>query len=151
MHKNLESTVYLIKRTILSTTFALSLIGTTSFAQEVSFTEDAIAERIAPVGDVYLDGEIATANRQTDSDSAAAPRSAEKIYNTYCIACHASGAAGAPIKGDAQQWQPRIAQGQDVLVNHAINGFNAMPARGTCSDCSDDEIAATVKFLTEGL
>jgi cytochrome c5 len=151
MHKNLESTVFLIKRTILSTTLALTLIGTASFAQEVSFTEDAIAERIAPIGDVYLDGEVATANQQTDTGSAAGPRSGEKIYNTYCIACHASGATGAPIKGDVEQWQPRIAQGQDVLVNHAINGFNAMPARGTCADCSDDEIAGTVKFLIKGL
>ena len=48
-------------------------------------------------------------------------------------------------------WEPRVAQGEETLINHAIQGFNAMPARGTCADCSDDEIAATVKFLIKDL
>ena len=127
----------------------MSLISTASFAQD--FTEEAIAERIAPVGDVYVNGEIATANQGTNLSEAAGPRSGEKIYNTYCVACHATGAAGAPLKGDANAWQARVAQGPEILLKHAITGFNAMPARGTCADCSDDEIAATVEFLIKGL
>lgn len=110
-----------------------------------------IAQRIAPIGDVYLDGEIATANSTSASDEPAGPRSGEKIYNTYCVACHGTGAAGAPKKGDAVAWEPRVAQGEEELVNHAIQGFNAMPARGTCSDCSDEEMLATVQFLIKDL
>jgi cytochrome c5 len=141
----MEFTVQLIKRITL-------LIGlTASLFTANAFAEQEIADRIAPVGDVYLDGEIETANTASVSDEPAGPRSGDKIYNTYCVACHATGAAGAPIKGDAAAWAPRIAQGEETLVKHAIEGFNAMPARGTCMDCSDDEIVATVEFLIQGL
>jgi len=130
----------------LLTALAISLLSIAGFAQE-----DTVAQRIAPVGDVYLDGEIVTAETKKSSTPTAAPRTAEKIYNTYCMACHATGAAGAPIKGDAAAWQPRIAQGTEILLKHAIQGFNAMPAKGTCADCSNDEIAATIAFITRGL
>jgi len=141
--------VNLIKRTTLLIGLTMSLFSVSGFAQNLS--EAAIAERISPVGNVYLDGEIATASQGTDSDEPAGPRSGEKIYNTYCVACHGTGAAGAPKKGDANAWQERVAQGPETLIKHAIAGLNAMPARGTCGDCSDDEIAATVEFLTKGL
>lgn len=139
----------LIKRLSLLIAFSMSLFSATSFAQDLS--DEAIASRIAPISDVYIDGEIATASTANNSDEPAEPRSGEKVYNTFCVACHGTGAAGAPIKGDAAAWAPRIAKGQDTLIKHALSGFNAMPAKGTCSNCSDDEIIATVKFLTEGL
>ena len=135
----------LFKRITLLMTLLLSF---TSFAQD--FSEDAVAQRIQPVGDVYLKGEIVTASQEIDKQPSE-PRSGEKIYNTYCVACHATGAAGAPIKGDAKAWQPRVAQGPETLLDHAINGLNAMPPRGTCANCSNDEMAATVEFLTKGL
>lgn len=139
----------LIKHITLLMTLAMSSLSVTSFAQAIS--QSAIAERIAPVGEVYLDGEIAATNQGASSSEPRGPRSGEKIYNTYCVACHGTGAAGAPIKGDTLAWQPRLAQGPEILLQHALSGFNAMPARGNCSDCSDDEMAATVKFLTKGL
>ena len=138
--------MHLIKRITLLIGLSASLFTATAFAEE------DIAARIAPVGDVYLDGEIVTASTKSESTEPAGPRSGEKVYNTYCVACHATGAAGAPIKGDVAAWKPRMAQGKDTLVKHAIEGFNsAMPARGTCMDCSDDEIIATVEYLTQGL
>ena len=62
-------------------------------------------------------------------------------------ACHASGAAGAPKTGDAAAWAPRIDKGMDTLVKHAYEGFNAMPAKGMCSNCSEEEIAAAVEYI----
>ena len=139
----------LIKRLSLFITLSMSLFSVSSFAQD--FSDEAIASRIAPISDVYINGEIVTANTASASDEPAEPRSGEQVYGTFCIACHGTGAAGAPIKGDAAAWGPRIAQGEETLIKHALSGFNAMPAKGTCSNCSDDEIIATVKFLTEGL
>ncbi|WP_298939468.1 cytochrome c5 family protein [uncultured Psychromonas sp.] len=139
----------LIKRLSLFITLSMSLFSVSSFAQD--FSDEAIASRIAPISDVYIDGEIVTANTASASDEPAEPRTGEQVYGTFCIACHGTGAAGAPIKGDAAAWGPRIAQGEETLIKHALSGFNAMPAKGTCSNCSDDEIIATVKFLTEGL
>ena len=79
--------------------------------------------------------------------AAAAAKSPEEIYNGSCMACHATGAAGAPKVGDAAAWAPRIAQGADTLHKHAIGGFNMMPPKGTCAACSDDEIMAVVDYM----
>ena len=65
------------------------------------------------------------------------------------MACHTTGAAGAPVIGDAAAWAPRIEKGIDTLIDHAINGFNAMPAKGGCSNCPDEEITAAVEHMVE--
>jgi cytochrome c5 len=57
--------------------------------------------------------------------------------------------AGAPVVGNADAWGPRIDKGMDTLKNHALNGFNAMPARGACSDCSDEEIFNAIEYMVE--
>ncbi|MFT7052820.1 MAG: cytochrome c5 [Psychromonas sp.] len=145
----MEFTVNLIKRITLLIGLTISLFSTAGFAQDLS--EAAIADRIAPVGSVYLDGEIITAKQGAASAEPAGPRSGEKIYNTYCAACHATGVLDAPKKGDPDAWQPRIAQGTETLLKHALEGFNSMPAKGTCGDCSEQEIASTIAFLTNGL
>ena len=129
----------------LISTIILTTLSMNTFANDQS--ESAVANRIAPVGDVYLDGEIKSATTAATPSEPTGPRAAEDIYNTYCMACHATGAAGAPVKGDAAAWKPRIAQGNETLLKHAISGFNAMPARGTCGDCTDDEMASTVDFI----
>ncbi len=70
-----------------------------------------------------------------------------EIYNTKCMACHASGAAGAPKVGDKEAWAPRIATGMDALVASVTNGKNAMPPKGACMDCSAEDIAAAVEHM----
>lgn len=42
-----------------------------------------------------------------------------------------------------------IAKGMDTLYTHAIGGFNAMPAKGLCMTCSDDEVKAAVDHMIE--
>lgn len=131
-------------RTILSTVITIfALSGIASAANQADY--DAIAERIKPVGDVYLAGAEPVKAEPTG------PRDGATVYNTFCTACHSTGASGAPIRGNAEAWGPRIAQGKDVLMSHAINGFNVMPPRGTCMDCSDDEISDAIDYLIEGL
>jgi cytochrome c5 len=127
-------------------TIALAMLLTT-FGIHASDAADkeALAKRLAPVGQVYVAGAAAA------SDAAASgPRSGEKVYQTACFACHGTGALDAPKKGDAS-WKPRMDQGFDTMLKHAIEGIRNMPARGTCGDCSDDEIAAAIKFMTEGV
>lgn len=130
-------------RNIIIATVAALTFSTTSFAAGNS--DDAIAERIKPVGQVYLASDVPVVEEPTG------PRSGEQVYKTFCTACHSTGAAGAPKTQNAADWAPRIAKGMDVLQNHAINGFNAMPARGTCMNCSDDEVIAAVEHLIKGL
>ncbi|NRA61912.1 MAG: cytochrome c5 family protein [Psychrobium sp.] len=109
-------------------------------------SNDAIKKRIAPVGNVYLSGAVVAAPAAPTG-----PRTGAQVYQATCFACHGTGAAGAPIKGNADAWAPRLAQGMDVLFDHALNGFNAMPAKGTCMNCSDDELKATIEYMVKGL
>ncbi len=71
----------------------------------------------------------------------------KSVYTSKCAICHDSGAAGAPKIGDSQAWQPRIAQGILTLELHAINGLNAMPPKGACMTCSDNQIRDAVKYI----
>ena len=103
-----------------------------------------IAERIKPVGQVYLKGSEPVQEEDTG------PKSGDQVYNSSCSACHGAGVMGAPKMGDAAAWAPRLAQGLDALVDHAINGFNAMPAKGGCMACSDDEIKAAIDYMLGG-
>ncbi|MEJ2385123.1 MAG: c-type cytochrome [Xanthomonadales bacterium] len=115
------------------------------------------AERIAPVGAVRSGeaGAAALAEAQAAAAAAvAAPAepvevSGESVYNGLCMACHAAGVSGAPIPGSDELAARLSERGLDGLVNNAINGLNAMPARGGNPALTDDEIRAAVEFMTQ--
>ncbi|MER2554516.1 MAG: c-type cytochrome, partial [Thauera sp.] len=75
----------------------------------------------------------------------------ESVYKKVCALCHSSGVAGAPIPGNKDEWAPRIAQGNDMLYKHAIEGFTGekgmMPPRGGGTSLKDDEVKAAVDFM----
>ena len=97
-------------------------------------TPPAAAPAAAPVADAAADG----------------GKGAE-LFKKTCAMCHQTGVAGAPKLGDKADWGPRIAQGQDTLYKHAIEGFNgakgAMPAKGGNPALSDDEMKVIVDFM----
>ena len=74
-------------------------------------------------------------------------KSGEEIVKGVCIACHGVGALGAPKIGNAGDWGPRIAQGYETLVKHAIEGIRSMPARGGNAELSDHEVADAVAYM----
>jgi cytochrome c5 len=71
----------------------------------------------------------------------------QAVYTAVCAACHGTGAAGAPKFGDVGAWSGRIAQGYDTLVQHAVNGIRAMPAKGGNPDLDDIEVARAVVYM----
>ncbi|MDP3707452.1 MAG: c-type cytochrome [Polaromonas sp.] len=101
----------------------------------VDNSERAVAQRIQKIGTI----EIRDANRPL--------KSGEEVYKAQCVACHDSGAAGAPKFGDAAAWAPRLATGFEALWNSALKGKNAMAAQGG-GDHNDIEIARAVVYLT---
>ncbi len=111
--------------------------------------EDEIRSRIAPVGEVCVEGEDCGEASAPQESASSEPRSGNEVYDAACSACHNSGAAGAPKLGDTGAWGDRIDKGLETLVDHAINGFNAMPAKGGCSNCSDEEIEVAVEYMVE--
>ena len=114
-----------------------------------------VAERIRPLSQVYLPGEEHTAPTPTvevvaDVSPVATTLSGPQVYNSACIACHGSGIGSAPILGAADAWAPRIAQGEDVLMSHAVDGYTnvgVMPPKGGRVDLSDEEIIAAVDYM----
>ena len=77
----------------------------------------------------------------------------KSVFGKTCALCHAAGVAGAPKPGDKADWAPRIAQGNDLLHKHAIEGFTGakgqMPARGGNTALTDDEVKAAVAFMVD--
>jgi cytochrome c5 len=72
----------------------------------------------------------------------------QRIYGEYCFSCHSSGLNGAPKLGDKEGWAPRIAKGEALLLQTTIEGIPpAMPPRGICMRCSDEELAHTIAFM----
>lgn len=94
------------------------------------------AANVAPVADVAV-GAVA----------AKGAKSGEDVFKAVCSACHGTGALGSPKVGDDAAWGPRIGKGLDTLLNHALNGFNAMPAKGGMATLSDDEVKAAVIYM----
>ncbi|MES2917371.1 MAG: cytochrome c5 family protein [Pseudomonadota bacterium] len=116
------------------------------------YSQRATIERIKPVGAVCVEGQpcegVAAAAAPAAGAAGGAPRAGDVVYNASCAACHGTGAAGAPKVGDKGAWGPRIAQGKPTLYKHAIGGIRAMPPKGMCMTCSDDEIKAAVDYMT---
>ena len=77
--------------------------------------------------------------------------SGEEVYNSACMSCHASGAAGAPMAGNKNQWSDRIAKGNETLYASAINGIGVMPAKGGISTLTDEEVKSAVDYLISEL
>lgn len=69
------------------------------------------------------------------------------LYEGSCKACHAIPASGAPLVHDIAAWDARWKQGEDVLLDHTIQGFQAMPALGQCATCTQDDFRGLIRFM----
>jgi len=130
---------------ILLTVSMLSMFSALAGAQTLN---DEIRSRLSPAGSVCLFGDECASGMAVPGRSGG-PRDAETVYQTFCMACHATGVSESPILGNAEMWAPRIDKGIEALYQSSINGLNVMPPRGTCIDCSDEEIQAVVDFMVE--
>lgn len=101
-----------------------------------ALTEQAIAERLQPVGRIVV----------RNLSDPAAMKTGEQVYGAQCAACHTAGVAGAPKLGDEAAWAPRIKTGYEALLTSALKGKNAMPAQGG-GEYSDYEIGRAVVHL----
>lgn len=113
-------------------------------AQPVDTIED-IAMRLKPV--VTL-ADMRSSMTMASAAGASADKSPAEMYQGACLACHTTGAAGAPKIGDPSAWTDRLGKGVDGLVTSAINGIGAMPPRGG-SQLSDDQIRVVVEYILD--
>lgn len=122
---------------ILLVSFATNhpLAGAGSEAQNA----EAVASRLRPVAEEGF--------ALKDANAPKVLQNGQAVYTAVCAACHATGAAGAPKVGEAGAWAARIAQGYDTLVQHAVHGIRAMPAKGGNPDLDDVEVARAVAYM----
>jgi len=149
------------------------MIGSDTGESDVSAAaqDKQVAERIKPVGQLSIAGSVASESGESkaqqnlgnadDSDTGSATSdtqvteaaSGESVYNGNCAACHNSGVAGAPVQGDAADWNDRVAQGVETLYKHAIEGYQGssgmMPAKGGNPSLEDAEVKAAVDYMLE--
>lgn len=111
-------------------------------------TEDMVAARIKPVGEVVL-GEAPppAAAPAPVAKVAAGPVDGKAVYEKACGACHGAGVMNAPKFGDKGAWSARLGQGKDTLYEHAIKGIRGMPAKGGNAALSDAEVKAAVDHM----
>lgn len=119
------------------------IIGAKPESTTTSANEQDVIARIVPVGKLTVVAE-AVANVVVPAAQAA---DGAAVYNEACMACHDSGAAGAPKLGDKAAWGPRIAAGMDAVYKNALSGKGAMPAKGGRMDKSDADIKAAVDYM----
>jgi len=113
-----------------------------------TIVDKSVLERIKPVGEVRVDTSTMVASAETTET---AERSGEEIYNSKCAGCHTSGVMAAPKYASLADWSSRIVLGVDKLTSSAIAGKGGMPPRGTCMDCTDNEIKVTVQYILDSL
>ena len=128
-------------------------------------SDEAIAKRLKPVGEVVVDpnapapapapapAQVAAATPPAAGGAAPAPAAeggaakGKSVYDSACFACHTPGVAGAPKLGDKAAWAPRIKQGVDALHQSALKGKGAMPPKGGNMALSDAEVSAAVDYM----
>ena len=144
----IKSPKQLIVVVVLAFLVPITLIGVlsqlvTSGMRHTDESEQRVLERIKPVGTVVI-------------AEATAPRGSltgQQVFAQVCKTCHETGLAGAPKAGDKAAWQPRIAQGEQTLVQHAIQGFQGksgvMPPKGGDANLTDDEVHRAVVYLAD--
>jgi len=109
--------------------------------EDPKVAETKAKENIQPVAKVELAQAVA-------EGSASGGKSGEEVYKAVCSMCHQAGMLNAPKVGDTQAWAPRISQGYETLVQHALKGIRSMPAKGGNASLSDAEVAGAVLYMT---
>lgn len=115
----------------------LATRGTGVDRDDPANSEEAVAQRLKPVGEVVI----------AEAGAAAGDKSGKQVVEAVCAACHATGALKAPKIGDEAAWKPLIAEGLEHLTEAAIKGIRAMPPRGGNPQLSDIEVARAIAYM----
>ena len=136
----------LVVLTIAIYVLAQNVAQEAEMAKLDSTSDTELAQRIKPVGEVSIASKVM--NVVVPVAQAA---DGGATYGAACVACHGTGAAGAPKLGDKADWTARIAQGNATLYTHAIKGYQGkkgfMPAKGGNATLTDDAVKAAVDHM----
>jgi cytochrome c5 len=155
--------VALVIGILLVAQLALNVYADRPRKNDPAMSDAAIEKRIAPVAKLEIDpnapppappaqpaapvAQVAAAAPAPAGGAAAGAGAGKETFDKVCTACHTAGVAGAPKFGDKAAWAPRIKEGKDTLYNHALHGFNAMPAKGGNPSLPDADVKAAVDYM----
>jgi cytochrome c5 len=146
----------------------LAMMSVDPTATNPGMTEEAVAKRLKPVGEVAImspsEREAKAAAAKAAATAAPKPQAISKapaaaqpatadtgkgksVYASACAACHAAGVAGAPKFGDKAAWAPRLKSGMETLYTSALKGKNAMPPKGGNVSLADADVKAAVDYM----
>ncbi|VVN25758.1 hypothetical protein PS662_04608 [Pseudomonas fluorescens] len=113
-------------------------------------TNDDIAKRLEPVGQVCVTGQECKGMEVAASAGGGDAKTPDSVIAKHCNACHGTGLLNSPKIGDAAAWGERAKKegGLDGLLAKAISGINAMPPKGTCADCSDADLKGAIEKMS---
>jgi len=112
---------------------------------ENSLNDNLVKKRLSP----FESKTISTIAES--SNNVVLVKSGEEIYQAICQSCHSIGLAGAPKFADRQAWASRLNKGTETLYSNAINGINAMPAKGGSISTPDGDIKKAVDYMLSNL
>ena len=72
------------------------------------------------------------------------------LLSSNCVQCHARPGIGAPLMGNPADWKERVTQGEDVLLQHVIEGKGGMPPLGYCSACNEEDFRVLIRLMVPG-
>jgi cytochrome c5 len=84
---------------------------------------------------------------QFAKDRGIGQRDGEQVYLAVCSSCHSQNVVGVPQISVKSDWSARLQKKRGDLYDSAINGLNAMPEKGLCEDCTNNEIQRAVNFM----
>jgi len=131
---------FVVPITIIILLVNMIAAGTKTAAGSNALSAEAIAKRIAPVAGFEL----------VDANAPKVFQTGEQVFNAVCAACHKAGVAGAPKFGDKDAWAKYIQTGFDSMLQVAIQGKGAMPAKGGNPALDDFEVARAVVYMANG-
>jgi cytochrome c5 len=138
------------------------VIGADTAKGNPAMSEEAIAKRLKPVGEVAVDPSQPKPEPAAPATVAAAPApvaaapakggaadtgKGKSVYDATCNVCHTAGVAGAPKLGDKAAWAPRLKEGMPAVYAIALKGKGAMPPKGGNLSLSDADVKAAVDYM----
>ncbi len=136
-----------MRMTVKKLSVALIVLGFVFSAGQLSAGCNKLEHRIAPVGSVCVEGEECKAEEVVVDEGPKEPRSGSEIATDYCVSCHQTGIMNAPKIGSS--FKALESKGMDALLKVAKKGKNAMPRKGGCGDCSDEELSAAIQHMID--
>lgn len=89
-----------------------------------------------------------TSGNSGDKDNPTLTVRQTQQWSQSCALCHVSGVGGAPVVGNAEQWQTRLEQGEEQLLTHTLEGYANMPPLGYCMSCETEDFRAMIAWMS---